>query len=114
MSMFDELQSAAYDSIIAGDYESCRLYRYDANPQNDGFNSDYKTTLAFLRNVTVALSNVGTSWIGTTRDTDIKQNDVLEVTNARGLPRRFTVTGFEPSNDHTALTLEEIKTNGKI
>lgn len=114
MSMFDELESAAFDTIIAGDYEPARLFRYDANPENDGFNSDYKTELSYLRNVTIAMSNSGTSWIGTTRDTDIKQNDVIEITNARGLARRYTVVGFEPSNRHTMLTLEEVKTNGKI
>ena len=109
MSMFDDIQTAALDSIVDFDVQRFALYRYDENPSNDGFSGELKSTETYLRDINASIARSADDWIGTTTATDIQQGDVLETVNARGKIRRYAVTAFEPTNDHTLLTLSEVR-----
>lgn len=120
MSLFDQLETAANDLIIAGDYKRAALYRNmpgggtEASPAapNDGFNADYKLEPVYLRQIGVAMSQApsprGSLYIGTTRDTDIRDNDVIEIINPSLQRDRYIVQGHKRTEEHTLLELIEV------
>ena len=114
MSLFDEIESAAFDTLIGADLEVAGLYRYDnSQGESDGFNKELKRSITYIKQIDVNLTRGGTTnnseYIGTTTETDIAQGDVLEIINHRGKKRRWTVTGFEPTKNHTMLELDEVR-----
>lgn len=109
MSLFDDIQTAALDSIVDFDVQRFGLYRYIDSSDNDGFNGELKQQSTYLRDIDASIARSADDWIGTTTATDIQQGDVLETVNARGKIRRYAVTAFEPTNDHTLLTLSEVR-----
>lgn len=122
MAIFDELESAAADILIASDFENALLYRYETGggegaPVNDGFHADFALEEASSRPIKVAIARGTTTnqseYIGTTSTLDIQTNDVIEIVNERNVRRRYIVTGFEPVRDHTYLELDEVRNNGK-
>lgn len=124
MSIFDDIEAAGLDSLIASDMQVAGLYRYDPGggvdeddnplPANDGFNAEYKHELGYVKQIEVSIARSGTSintsnYSAATKETDINEGDILEVVNKRGQKRRYTVTAFEPVKDHTLLQLDEVK-----
>lgn len=109
MSLFDEIQTAALDSIVDFDVQRFALYRYVNETAHDGFNGELKQQTSYVRDIEASIARSADDWIGTTTATDIQQGDILETVNARGKIRRYTVTAFEPTENHTLLTLSEAR-----
>lgn len=111
MSIFNELETAANDHIITGDNRECALFRLNAGSdgKNDGFHKELEHHLEYDRQITVAISRAANGFIGTTRDTDIRVNDVIQWIDARNEVVRWTVTAFEPTDEHTLLTMEGVE-----
>ena len=118
MSIFEDIQNQALDMLVDFDPRNATLYRYVAGTdgENDGFNKEFQHGTTYERQIEIAIARGsttnGSEYIGTTRETDIKQGDIIEVVNARGEKRRWTVTGFEPTENHTMVELDEARTNG--
>lgn len=118
MSIFEEIQNQAYDMLVDFDPRNATLYRYVAGTggQNDGFTKEFAHGTTYERQIEIAIARGsatnGSEYIGTTRDKDIEQGDIIEVVNARGEKRRWTVTGFEPTEEHTMVDLDEVRNNG--
>lgn len=109
MSLFDDIQTAALDAIVDFDVQRFGLYRYVDDTNHDGFNGELQRQSTYLRDIQASIARSADDWIGTTTATDIQQGDVLETVNARGKIRRYTVTAFEPTENHTLLTLSEVR-----
>jgi hypothetical protein len=116
MSVFDDLETAANDIIIANDFKNGGLYRLAPNTGADGFNGEYEYEPQFLREIRIAIAKGNTEfnskYIGTTTDKDVQTNDVIQIVDPRGKLKRYVVTQFTPTNEHTLLDLDEARING--
>jgi hypothetical protein len=88
MSLFDEIQTAALDSIVDFDVQRFALYRYVDDSDHDGFNGELQRQSTYMRDIDASIARSADDWIGTTTATDIQQGDVLEMVNPRGKIRR--------------------------
>jgi len=115
MSVFDDLETAANDIIIANDFQNGGLYRLVSDSSQDGFNEEYQYEPQFIREIRVAIAKGQTEfnskYIGTTTDKQIIVNDVIQIVDARGKLKRYVVTQFTPTNEHTLLDLDEARIN---
>lgn len=109
MSMFDDIQTAALDAIVDFDVQRFALYRYVDDTAHDGFNGELRQQTTYVRDIEASIARSADDWIGTTTATDIQQGDILETVNARGKKRRYAITAFEPTENHTLLTLSEAR-----
>lgn len=109
MSLFEEIENAALDHIIDGDFRDVALYRLVPNGDNDGFNQELKREPQYVKQIQMSIAESNDAWIGTTRDTTIEVGDTIEWVNARNDIRRWTVTGFEPTNDHTLTIMQRVR-----
>lgn len=118
MSIFEDIENQALDMLVDFDPRNGTLYRYVAGTQgeNDGFSKEFEHGTTYERQIEIAIARGvttnGSEYIGTTRDTDIQQGDIIEVVNPRGQKRRWTVTGFQPTEEHTLVELDEARTDG--
>jgi hypothetical protein len=118
MPIFDDIQNQALDMLVDFDLENGALYRYSpgTNGENDGFNKEFAHNAVYLKQIKLSIARGtttnGSEYIGTTRETDIAVGDIIEIVNPRGKKRRWTVQGFEPTEQHTLLELDEVRNNG--
>lgn len=118
MSYFSDLENTAYEILINADVMNAGQYRFDPgeNNVNDGFNNEYKRGEAYLRACRIAIARGtgestanNTTHIGTVNQTDVAIGDVFAVVNPRNQIRKYTVTAFKPTEQHTLLDLAEVR-----
>lgn len=108
MSYFDRLESAANDVIIDNDFQNVRVISLKSG-NGDGFNEEFEHDETAGRPAKMAISQSADAYIGTTRDTEIEMGDLIVYVNHRNERRTLTVTAFEPTRDHTLVTMQEAR-----
>ena len=109
MSLFEEIENAALDHIIDGDFRDVGVYRLNSNSDNDGFNAELEREASYVKQIQMAIAESNDAWIGTTRDTTLEVGDTIEWVNARDDIRRWTITGFEPTTNHTLAIMQKVR-----
>ena len=109
MSLFDDLETAANNILIEQDWQNAFLYLYAGG--SDGFNTEVTHSATYSKAINIAISRGqttnGSEYIGTTDETNIQQGDIIEVVDARFEKQRYIVKGYEPTEEHTLLEMEE-------
>lgn len=119
MSLFDKLETAANDIILANDFMNAGQYRLAPSEEgsaNDGFHSELKRQPTFMRACRIAIAKGSpestantTTYMGTVNQTDVRIGDTFEVVTPRNQIRHFVVTAFRPTEEHTLVDLNEVR-----